>query len=129
MKKQQILAKIEELQRKLADGDYTDDSDAGKRTIQGQVAIRRNEINRKYGFVHKGISSYICEITSIIMYRSKDYKRMTNFDWDKVHANNIKVTARLRTYCEILKNEDLYFAIYDDVCRTFAELFKKYGYT
>ena len=129
MKKQQILAKIEELQRKLADGDYTDDSDAGKRTIQGQVTIRRNEINRKYGLGHKGISSYICEITLRIMYHSKDYKRMTNSDWDEVHAHNIKVTARLRTYCEILKNEDLYFAIYDDVCRTFAELFKKYWHT
>ena len=126
MKKQQIIAKIEELQKKLADGDYVDDSHDTERTTQSKVTIRRNEINKKYGMHRSGVSSLICDISNIIMHRSKDYKAITNLEWDEVRSNSKKPNARLRTYCDILKNEELYFAIYEDVCRTFAEIIKKY---
>ena len=126
MKKQQILAKIEELQKKLADGDYTDDSNDKERTTQGKVTIRRNEINKRYGMHRSGVSSLLCDISSIIMHRSKDYKAITNLEWDEVRANSKKPTARMRAYCDILKNEELYFSIYEDVCRAFAEIIKKY---
>ena len=126
MKKQQILAKIEELQKKLADGDYVDDSNDMERTTQGKVTARRNEINKKYGMHRSGVSSLICDASNIIMHRSKDYKAISNLEWDEVRSNSKKPTARLRTYCNILKNEELYFAIYEDVCRAFAEIIKKY---
>ena len=126
MKKQQILKKIEELQKKLADGDYTDDSNDKERTAQGKVAIRRNDINKRYGIHRSGVSSLLCDISNIIMHRSKDYKAITNLEWDEVRANSKKPTTRLRTYCNILKNEELYFAIYEDVCRAFAEIIEKY---